>query len=89
VVDKYIYLKRGGEIGVRIKKAVDDFPRRIKEDSIKITKRLKADFVGVDVIHAEDGKYYFLEANLSPQFGGFSKVTKINVASRIIRLTLT
>lgn len=89
VVDKHIYLKGKGKIGVRTNKVVDDFPRKIKEDSIKITKRLRADFVGVDVIHTEDGKYYFLEANLSPQFGGFAKVTKINVASIVIRLALT
>lgn len=89
VVDKHIYLKGKGKVGVRINKVVNNFPRKIKENSIKITKRLKADFVGVDVIHAEDGKYYFLEANLSPQFGGFAKVTKINVANMVIRLVLT
>lgn len=89
VVDKHIYLKGERRIGVRIKGVVDDFPGKIKEDSIKITKRLRADFVGVDVIHAVDGKYYFLEANLSPQFGGFAKVTKINVANIVIKLALT
>jgi len=104
VVDKHIFLKGKGNIGVRVNKVVEDFPRKIKEDSIKITKRLKADFVGVDsikitkrlkadfvgvdVIHAVDGKYYFLEANLSPQFGGFAKATKINVASMVIRSAL-
>lgn len=89
VVNKNIYLQRKGRIWVKINKVVNDFPRKIKEDSIKITKRLKADFVGVDVILTKDGKYYFLEANLSPQFGGFAKATKINVASKVIRLAFT
>jgi len=88
VVDKHIYLKEKGKIGVRVKGAVENIPGKIQQDCIKITKKLKADFVGVDVILADDGKYYFLEANLSPQFGKFAKTAKINVANMIIKLSL-
>ncbi len=88
IVDKHIYLKNKGKVGVKINKAVNDLPKRIKQDAIKITKELKADFVGVDIVHAESGKYYFLEANLSPQFGAFTRTTGINVARKIVSLAL-
>lgn len=39
--------------------------------------------VGVDLVEHE-GKVYVLEANASPQFGMFEKVTGINVAERIV-----
>ena len=88
-VDKNIYQNNKGRIRVTINKEVNTLPEKIIEDAVRITKALKADFVGIDVIHAEDGEYYFLEANFSPQFNGFAKATKINVASRVIRLALT
>ncbi len=86
IVGKNIYLKNEGRIWVKINKAVNDLPKKIKQDAIRITRGPKADFVGVDVIQAEDDKYYFLEANLSPQFAGFAKVTGVNVARKIISL---
>ena len=84
VVDKHIHLKNEGKIGVRTNKVVHDLPVKIKQDAIRITEELKADFVGIDVIQVEDGEYYFLEANLSPQFSAFVKATGINVAREII-----
>lgn len=89
IVKKKIYLKRKGKIGVTINKIANALPEEIVKDATKISKVLKADFIGIDVIQAEDGEYYFLEANLSPQFNGFAKVTKINVASKVIKLALT
>lgn len=86
MVSKNVYLKNKGKVGVIVNKVVSDLTEKIKKDAIRITKALKADFVGIDVIHAEDGKYYFLEANLSPQFGGFAKTTGVNVAKKIISL---
>lgn len=89
MIDKYIHLKEGGKVGVKTNKVVNDLPVKIKQDATRITKELKADFVGVDVIHAEDGEYYFLEANLSPQFNGLARATGINVARKIISSVLT
>lgn len=89
VVDKHIHLKNEGKVGVRTNKVVNDLPMKIKQDAIRITEELKADFVGIDVIHIKDGGYYFLEANLSPQFNAFAKATGINIASMVIRLALT
>ena len=89
VVDKHIHLKNEGKVGVRINKGVNDLPVKIKQDAIRITEELKADFVGVDVIHVENGEYYFLEANLSPQFHAFAKATGINVARKVISSALS
>jgi hypothetical protein len=89
VVEKSIHLKTKGRIGVRINKMTDSLPQRIQKDSINVSKHLKADFIGVDVIAAENGNYYFLEANLSPQFTGFTKVSKINVAEKVIQAAIS
>lgn len=89
VVDKYIRLKDEGKVGVKINKVVNDLSAKIKQDAIRITEELKADFVGVDVIHAGDGEDYFLEANLSPQFNAFARATGINVARKVISSALT
>lgn len=89
VVDKYIRLKGDGKIGVKINKVVNDLPVEVKQDAIRVTEKLKAEFVGVDVIHVEGGEYYFLEVNLAPQFNGFAKATGINVARKIISSILT
>ena len=88
VVDKDIRLKDEGKVGVKINKVVNDLSGKIKQNAIRITEELKADFVGIDVIRTEDGKYFFLEANFSPQFGGFAKATGINVARKIISSAL-
>ena len=89
VVDKHLRLKEEGKVGVKINKVVKDLSVKIKQDAIRITEELKADFVGVDVIHAEDGEDYFLEANLSPQFSAFAKATGINVARKVISSVIT
>lgn len=89
VVDKYIHLKSKGRVGVKINKVVDNLSVKIKQDAIRITDELKADFVGIDVIRVGSGEYYFLEANFSPQFSAFVKATRINVARKIISSALT
>lgn len=84
-VSKRINLKDSGKIGVKIDNQVE-IPSSVAKDSQKLVKALKADFVGLDVILTEQNKTLFLEANLSPQFGGFTNVTGINVAKIIIDL---
>lgn len=50
----------------------------------KLCKKLRKDFSGVDIIEDRKGKLYILECNRSPQFIGFMKATRINVAEKII-----
>jgi len=84
VVSKNLFLKDKGKVGVTINKLVENLPKEILKDSVRVSKQLKADFVGVDIIRVKDIKYYFLEVNLSPQFGGFAKATGVNVAKEVI-----
>jgi hypothetical protein len=44
----------------------------------------KADFIGIDIVQSGE-EYYFIEANLSPQFDSFSRKTGINVANIIAK----
>ncbi len=58
-------------------------PEIISECS-RLQKELDADFVGFDVLIDESGKYWIIEANMSPQFNRFEEVTGVDVSSRVI-----
>ncbi|MBU2595796.1 hypothetical protein KJ713_03130 [Patescibacteria group bacterium] len=51
--------------------------------ALKAMKISGNEICGLDFIKHQ-GKYYLIEANRSPQFRAFSKITKINVAAKII-----
>ena len=85
IVSRQVKLRRDKSIKVKVTQAFVKLPKKVTNDSLKITKKLGADFVGIDVLFSQK-KYYFLEANLSPQFKGFSRVTGVNVAQKIINL---
>ncbi len=59
----------------------------IKQISLKATKALSADFVGLDFLFFQD-QWSLLEANRTPQFKIFEKKTGINVAEKIITTIL-
>lgn len=86
IVDKKIHLKKHGKIGVTTNKQIDHLPESVEKQTLQIVKKLGADFAGIDIVLGEDNKYYFLEVNLSPQFGGFTNATGINVAQKIVKL---
>lgn len=52
------------------------------DDCLKFIDFTKADFLGIDIIQ-DNESFYFIEANISPQFASFSKNTGINVAKII------
>jgi len=55
----------------------------IKNLAIKATQLFKAEMAGIDLL-AEKNKLMIIEVNRSPQFQIFDKLTKSNVASKII-----
>jgi len=85
IVNRKVKFKRDKSIKVKVQKGLNKLPSQVTKDALKISKKLGADFVGIDVLLSQ-GKYYFLEANLSPQFKGFVRATGINVAKKIIKL---
>lgn len=82
-VSRRVKFNKDTTIKVKIKKSYNKIPWQATKSALKIAKILEVDFVGIDVLLSQ-GKHYFLEANLAPQFKGFTKVTGINVAKKIV-----
>ncbi len=66
--------------------AVDS--RKLTKDeidfSLKIAKQNRQmDMIGLDIVHAADGKLYLLEVNRSPGFAKFAELTGVNLASTL------
>jgi len=62
---------------------VKDLTREIEEIAIKSKEILGLQIAGVDMI-ISNGSVYVIEVNYSPGFRGFEKVTKIDVATKIM-----
>lgn len=63
-----------------------EIDKKIETLALKTAKHFELDFVGVDVMRGNDGKWKVLEVNRACQFKGFEKATDINVAREIISL---
>ena len=62
---------------------------KIEDLAIKATKVFQAEFTGVDLL-ADKEKLMIIEVNRSPQFQIFEKLTKVDIAEKLINyLTLT
>jgi len=57
--------------------------KEIESLAIKATQALKAEFTGVDLL-ADKDKLMIIEVNRSSQFQIFEKLTKVNVAEKLI-----
>lgn len=64
--------------------SIDILPEKIKQECLIIVKELEADLVGLDVVKSKNEEYYFIEANLSPQFNSFQRESGVNVVKRIL-----
>lgn len=65
------------------------------KECLRFIDATKADFIGIDIIE-DDQQFYFIEANLSPQFERFVRNTGVNVPriiaedlNSIIKISLT
>lgn len=56
----------------------------IENIAIKTAKHFKLDYVGVDLMKGNDGKWKVLEVNRACQFKGFEMATGVNVASEVL-----
>ncbi|HLD92492.1 MAG TPA: ATP-grasp domain-containing protein [Patescibacteria group bacterium] len=57
---------------------------KIKTIAIKTARHFKLDYVGVDLMKGNDGKWKVLEVNRACQFHGFEKAIGVNVAQKLI-----
>lgn len=55
----------------------------IENLAVRATQALKAEFTGVDLL-VDKNKLMIIEVNRSPQFQVFEKMTKVDVAKKII-----
>lgn len=56
---------------------------RLEEYCLKAAAALGADYVGVDILPAENGRYYVVEVNSIPGWLGLQKTTDLNIAEEI------
>ena len=84
VVSRLMHVRGENRLSVKGMELVNNVDNNIIRDANKLATALGGDLIGLDVLVEESGKYYFIEANLSPQFVTFMQVTGINVSSKII-----
>lgn len=63
-------------------------PDEVKRQVKAIRRTLKLEFSGMDFKLTPDGRYIFLEANPSPMFIGFEKVSGIPLTDHLIKLLI-
>jgi len=68
--------------GARAKAAIAS--QELIELATRATKCVGADYAGVDVIQAEDGRFLVLEVNSMPAWNGLQAVTHVNIADRLV-----
>lgn len=87
VLGSYKKVAKDGSIVTNLGSGGDAVQHPLTEDLIdiakKITRALKVEFTGIDIIYKGD-KPYVLEVNNAPQFRGFETATGINLAEKII-----
>jgi hypothetical protein len=59
-------------------------PAPLLKQCVHLSQVLGADFLGVDIGKRQDGSYFFIEYNFSPQFLGFERETGVNAAGAVI-----
>lgn len=88
IVRRFTHVREGNRLAVRGREVVRKIPKEIEMYAQKIQKYLGADYVGFDVLLDKDGNYFFIEANLSPQFDKFEDATGVNAAKKVIQTLL-
>jgi ribosomal protein S6--L-glutamate ligase len=92
VIGSYKKIASEGSIVTNLGSGGDAVEHPLTQDLLDIAKKiinaLKVEFTGIDIIYKND-KPYVLEVNNAPQFRGFEKATKVNLAGKIIDYILT
>lgn len=81
---RQVKVKKDGTIKVVVKSINENIPNSVRSYIKTLHEVLNGDIIGYDIVIDKEEKIYFLEANLSPQFRGFEKVTGINITEKIL-----
>lgn len=73
--------------GVKIAKSYEP-SEHIKEKALEISKRIGADFCGIDFVIDKNGKMYLIECNLTPEFVSSERVLDANIAGKLMDFVL-
>lgn len=84
-VKRHTHVREGNRISVKGREKYGNMSDEIRKNILSITKFLGADFVGFDILFDKKGNYYFIEANLSPQFDKFEETLDVNLAKMVIQ----
>lgn len=76
---------RNAAIISEIKYRQKDFPKKLKDISVKATHLCNVEFSGVDFLEAENGDYYLLEVNFPTGFSGLIDVCGINIPEKMVK----
>lgn len=63
-------------------------PKEVDDICHRVSAKLKFDLVGLDIAKTKDS-FYLLEVNRSPQFSGYLRLTRVNLAESLIRFLLS
>lgn len=85
-VSRFMHVREQNRLSVKGMEVYENISDELASDCKKIINYLGADLVGFDVLVDKRGDYFFIEANLSPQFNSFSTATNVNVAKKIVEL---
>ena len=87
ILSRTVTIGNEGRISV-MGSGVGSLPKEVTDMAIKLQQELGTDLLGVDVGQKQDGSYFFIEYNFSPQFLGFERETGIDVATSAIEYLL-
>jgi RimK family alpha-L-glutamate ligase len=68
--------------GARAKAAIAS--QEIAELAVRATNCVGANYAGVDLIQARDGKFYVLEVNSMPAWNGLQRVSRVRISDHLV-----
>lgn len=84
-VSRAMHLRENNRLAVKGQESYELLDNILERNILKVSNYMGADFVGFDFLLDRDENYFLIEANVSPQFSTFSKVTGINVAEKLVQ----
>ena len=84
-VKRDTHIRSGDRLSVKGMSLYTVSNAQVIADCKKIQTYLGADFLGFDVLIDDQGRYYIIEANLSPQYTSFERVTKLPVSEMVLK----